>query len=176
MELPLCRICNQRHRLGGCPSFETKKAVDGGPTRATLKALGATLEKKHGRSGPSDGGSEPGVRRGVQRGKADDQQVPGKKARAPAKAKAGKARKASADVPGRAKKRGQGKKVAARAGDRVAHDQLADRIPSLAAAPKVGRPLAGERDKTLAATEPWKAAGISRAKYFRDKKAAAEKA
>lgn len=43
-------------------------------------------------------------------------------------------------------------------------------------APKIGRPRAKDADKTLSATKPWEAEGISRRTWYRERRKAEGKA
>src|ERR1700683_4822340 len=57
MDLPKCRICGERHRLGGCPSMQTKSARSSEveprshkPRVAGSKPAGSTKSKKKGKT------------------------------------------------------------------------------------------------------------------------------
>lgn len=50
------------------------------------------------------------------------------------------------------------------------HRVTASGCPKFAHTPrKRGRPLPGDKDKTLTATAPWTAAGVSRASWYRER-------
>ena len=178
MEHSKCKICGERHALGGCPSFETSSprarsqavkasAFDADTGGSNPPAPASPSLAKEGTDATSNGTENKpraGVSRGSARGrKADDKPLPGKKRDTSAKPTRANpaANKANAGRRGKPKPAKVAKKGPGRAQAAKARNQ---------AAPKVGRPRAGEREHTLTATQPWKAAGISKATWYRQKK------
>lgn len=151
MDLPKCRICQERHRLGPCPSTQSKL---------------------------SGGGERPaGKERGTARTSVE---LPTPTSRASAKAEmsspvSSPARSTKKEKPV-AKKKAKAKKSAPRI---RASQKTAERDPSVmpgwgGAGTRRGRPPAADADKSAEKLKPWKKLKISRRTWYRHRAKAAK--
>lgn len=171
MDLPKCRTCGERHRLGGCPSSLQRSK----PNQFEDAARGRDAAPKTSRGGVESGPPQTTAKRQERvAGNAAvcDDSTPGF-ANRPARAKPAK----KAKPKGKTKKKP--KKARRQAVKAPAFDAgIAGSNPAASATIKrhPGRPRESEKHLTLAATEPWIAMGKSRATYFRQLAKAKEKA
>ena len=176
MDLPKCRTCGERHRLGGCPANNSRGGGESRPAERQvadgLHSAGREKPKRSGERGSSairQVGAQ--VQVAPQSPKATSAGVaPGPRGTKPAK-------KAKPKKKGKTKKKP--KKARRQAAKAPAFDAgIAGSNPAASATIKrhPGRPRESEKHLTLAATEPWISMGRSRATYFRQLAKAKEKA
>ena len=156
MDLPKCRICGDKHRLGGCPSNATKSRG----SRNEIADPDAPVARQSSRSEsqkvqPSDHRAQAGVAsrpRGTK---------PAKKAKPKKKGKTKKNLPATPTV---------------KVGKPVAREAVIAAIENgaIEKAIRVGPPRKGEEHKTLTATKPWEKLGMSRPSWYRKGKPAPE--
>ena len=165
MDLPKCRICGEKHRLGGCPS-SIQRAPKSRPEAQKVEQPRELRGK--------DAGSIP----------AGPPTKPAKKAKPKKKGKInGKAKKTKSGSSRKHKGRSAGPDIQGNgAAQSIAAVDVSQDLPAsagnvaqLAAGQiKVGPPRKGEEHKTLTATKPWEKLGMSRPSWYRKGKPAPE--
>ena len=189
MELPKCRTCGERHRLGGCPSNANKSrgVVESKNTRrlddpkpletGTAKGdgpAGSERASKVGRPTKSIAGVAPSPRdaKPAKKAKPKKEKANGKSA-TQANRKKNKVRKPDPKRRSKGHHRpelpGSGASQSVGAVD-ASHDLPASAGDVAKFAPgqiKVGPPRKGEEHKTLTATKPWEKLGMSRPSWYR---------
>ena len=158
MELSLCKICRTRHALGHCPSSEKtitekKGRVVPDPSKNDGVTVGQSSFAAMGTATVTEGktGKASQSRRGEPSAK--------KKKAAVKKSKAKK-------VKAKKKTKARSSKVE----PAVHNSSDAGSSPAAPTTPKKGRPFKDQADKSLTATKPWEAAGVSRASWYRSQK------
>ena len=165
MELPKCRTCGERHRLGGCPGNATKNSRGAGSPVTNPDSTPSGLQ--HGAATTSD----PSTASPKARGKGTGAANVAKPQLAPRGTKPAKKAKP--------KKKGKTKKKRASTAFKVTVDKPISREAVtkaigggaiekvLGGAIRVGPPRKGEEHKTLTATKPWILMKMSRPTWYR---------
>lgn len=153
MDAPKCRTCHERH-YGLCP---------GNSRRATSKS-----SRGGGESRPAKTGNKPGSVPGEDVSSSASRFVRPAVLGADLQPRAGVATSPREANPGAAS--AEPIPTVAHEGAKVARGgRTGGSTPPTGAKRKAGRPRIEDRDKTLAATKPWKALGMERATWYKRK-------